>query len=289
MNSILSIDYCENRLGISLSHGQIRVYTSTDLEEFVFLSDLKVPPQEVLKWNGETMATGSCDGDINMLQFIPKTGLLVIRCSQNIHKDIIKDIIYRHDIIYTCSIDNYVNILRLSIDSDYFSLIRINKVQAHNGWVTGFALLNDLLLSQGSDNTYTIWKGFEMKKIAQLKYTKEEHSYSLISKPNAGHEWFLLADTQSQIDGDACVTAFHSKTFQIVEISLYTSPIHSQNDVIKENRLANTHMQVQCSVFTENGFIVAASNWILFYSLPKFIIRDEYQIDSNSEINVIPN
>jgi len=48
-------------------------------------------------------------------------------------------------------------------------------------------------------------------------------------------------------------------------------------------------MQVQCSVFTENGFIVAASNWILFYSLPKFIIRDEYQIDSNSEINVIPN
>ena len=280
------IDYSNNRLIISFSYGAIHAYESPELDKWIYLSGIsKITPQEILKWYEEIIISGSIDGELSIISFSPENNFLEIQSTQKLHVDAVKDIVIKQDLIYTAGADNYINVLKISNNANLLSLVRLNKILAHNGWVNGLALCNGYLLSQGSDNVFTIWIANDMKRVAEVRFLNTRESGSSVSKPSGGNKWFILAGTQSQIDGEYCVTTINAITFQIIEIPLKLSQRY-QTEQLKRKRYEERNLSVNCSAFVKDGFIIAASNFILFYSLPQFTLENEYEFEEDQEVNV---
>jgi WD40 repeat protein len=280
---IRSLDYDNSTLVLSLSPGSVYIYSTKDLLAWELTNGLsKIPEIEVLKFYSSLIISGNCEGELTVMRANSSRSLDILY-TQRIHTDIIKDLAITSNCIYTCGIDNYINALIISTGS-IINLIRVNRIQAHKGWVTGIAITDEYLVSQGSDDTVNIWT-LQLDKVAEIRYIKDDEDRSIVKKPSGKGNWFLIAGTQSQVTGEGCITVINAKTVQVIEIP-FTLCTNHHDQSLKRTRLDEIQIEVQCSVFNRDCIVVAAAGWVFIYTFPQIELAFQHRLENDTEINV---
>ena len=118
---ITSLDYSKNNLVLSLNHGAVYTYSLSDSGNWENSSGIsRITPIEVVKYYESQILCGSCEGEIIIISKNSQSRSLEQTYTQKIHTDLIKDIKVRFEYIYTCGIDNYINVLLIIKTFLYF-------------------------------------------------------------------------------------------------------------------------------------------------------------------------
>ncbi|CAG9323327.1 HIR1_2 [Blepharisma stoltei] len=243
-----------------------------------------------VKLNNEYMiACGSSEGYIELItrrEIRPEKWSNL--AGSKLHTYDIKDIEWINQDIISCGIDNIIYICHVSCNEDGFRLKISRKIRAHEGWVTGLAVLNNFILSQGSENKVKVWNYPSFAQVLEIRYEQEEadeESVEVIRKPSAGL-WFALAGTRSGRTGEGCLTILRPENWNIIEIPL--SLISSEGDtniLLKRKRHEENVVEVLCSGFLNKGLLVVTSGgYLSLFSYIDFTMIWETMLQPAAEI-----
>lgn len=283
-SSICSIDCCGQYLALSLASDIVTVYVLKDFYVNCACSPLISFPDIVRFFNFPYLLCGTGDGDLLILEMVLDTASIQIQSSQKVHTSTIKEIISSENKIYTCGLDNYVNIFQVSKGLKTPNLLQTHSFIAHDGWVVGMSISSQYLLTQGSDNKIIFWDINSMKKTMEIRYEQEEEPFSVLCKPTFKEPYFYLANTKSQINGNGCLTAVSELNLSIIEVcfEIFIEKIQKKAG----NRKNECKIDAQACGVIKEYVVVSAICAVFLYSREDFVLVDEFILGNEKKIVV---
>lgn len=282
---LCSIDCCENYLALSLRTNIVTVFVLEEYYVNCACSTLILFPDVVRFFNVGYLLCGAGEGDLLVLEILPDSSLIQLKSSQKVHFSTIKEIIAKQDTVFTCGLDNYVNIFQVSKGIKTLNLFQTHSFLAHDGWVVGMSISSQHLLTQGSDNKVRFWDLKSLRKTMEIIYEQEDEPFSILCKPAFKEPYFYLANTKSQVNGNGCLTAVNEASLNIIEVG-FEIYVGKARKVLGLGGYG-CMVDVQACAVVKEFIVVAVIFGVLLYSQEGFQLVDEFFLPNGHWIVVL--